>query len=399
VKDSEQWLSDDLRYTLSMILARHTPQLKRYIGKTVLTLYMVSLAAITFAQTPVGYAFDAAEALFRQNPEWLGTDGANSTPLGDDRIFWSFEDTFIATSEAHSRQHSTMIRNCVAIQTGNDPITAKMSFYWGQDADDSPASFFPEDGEIWYWTGGAIRLDEGPLISFLYRIKSTPGLGLGFANAGYALAIITNPDQPPSAWEPVIINAGQSAFDAVPATALVREGNYVVGLALKQEGVHAGALVRYLSSSLAVGNIDNPQWWAGSIRGWVSEHDLGPAGPVFVIDDAGAESSLHWDQRTQTFIHIATYGFGAATIGMRTAPALIGPWSNQVQIYCPPESDGPQPFVYGAIAHPELKGPNPDDLIVTYATNSFEFADMFTEYGSKHLYWPRVIITRIGNPH
>ena len=380
-----------------MIQAEHTPQRKRYVVKAVLVLLLINLPSITFAQKPIGYAFEEAEALFRQNPEWLGTDGANSTSLGNDRIFWSFEDTFIATSEAHTRQQSTMIRNSVAIQTGTDPLTAKMSFYWGQDADGSPTSFFPENGEIWYWTGGAIRLDEGPLISFLHRTKSTPGLGLGFANTGYALAIITNPDQPPSAWEPVIINAGQSAFDAVPATALVREGNYVVGLALKQEGTHAGALVRYLSSLLAVGNIDNPQWWAGPNLGWVGEQDLGPAGPVFVIDDAGAESSLHWDQRTQSFIHIATYGFGAATIGMRTAPALTGPWSNPVEIYRPPELDAPRPFIYSAIAHPELQAPNSADLIVTYATNSFKFGDMFTEYGSKHLYWPRVITVRVGN--
>ena len=380
-----------------MIESGHIPRRKQYVVGIVLALFLANLPSISFAQTPAGKAFEEAEALFRQNPEWLGTDGANSTPLGNNRIFWSFEDTFIATSEAHTRQQSTMIRNSVAIQTGNDPLTARMSFYWGQDADGLPTSFFPEDDEIWYWTGGAIRLDEGPLISFLHKTKSTPGVGLGFANTGYALAIIKNPDLPPSAWKPVIINAKQSAFDAVPATALVREGNYIVGLALKQEGTHAGALVRYLSSSLADGNIDNPQWWTGPNLGWVGEQDLGPAGPVFVIEDAGAESSLHWDQKTQSFIHIATYGFGAATIGMRTAPALTGPWSDPVEIYSPPELDGPRPMIYGAIAHPELQGPITGDLVVTYATNSFEFADMFTEYGSKHLYWPRVITTRVGN--
>ena len=173
----------------------------------------------------------------------------------------------------------------------------------------------------------------------------------------------------------------------------------MIGLALKQEGVHAGALVRYLASSLAVGNINNPQWWAGPDRGWVEERELGPAGPVFVIDDAGSESSVHWDQRTQSFIHVTTYGFGAATVGMRTAPALTGPWSNPLEVYRPPELDGPRPFIYGAIAHPEIQGPDPADLIVTYATNSFEFGDLFTKNGAKHLYWPRVITLKVGNRH
>ena len=379
-----------------MIQAKRKPHRKLCVVMVLFTLLLACLSPLVSAQTKKGKAVQKAEELFRQNPAWLGTDGANSTPLGNNRIFWSFEDTFISTSEVHSRKQSTMIRNSVAIQTGVDPLTADMTFYWGRDADGSPASFFPEDGKTWYWTGGAIRLDEGPLISFLHRVKSTPGVGLGFSSAGYALAVIKNPDQPPSDWEPVIINAKESAFDAVPATAVVRDDEYIVGLALKQEGTHAGALVRFLASSLAVGNIENPQWWAGSNLGWVGEPDLGPAGPVFVINDAGAESSLHWDQRTQSFIHIATYGFGAATIGMRTAPSLTGPWSEPVEIYRPPELAGPQPFVYSAIAHPELEGSDPDDLIVTYATNSFEFSDLFSEHGSEHLYWPRVISIRLN---
>jgi len=288
-----------------------------------------------------------------------------------------------------------MVRNSVAIQTGDDPLTAKMSFYWGRDADGSPASFFPEEGDEWYWTGGSLRLDEGPLITFLHRTRPTPGVGLGFANAGYALALIKNPDQPPTAWKPVIIKARQSEFDAVPATAIVRDGEYVVGLALKQQGVHAAALVRYLASALAEGNIDHPQWWSGPESGWVEEQQLGPSGPALIMDDAGAECSVHWDHRTQSFLHIATYGFGAATIGVRSAPSLTGPWSDPLEVYRPPESDNPRPFVYAAIAHPELRGSDPADLLVTYATNSFEFGDLFTQYGSQHLYWPRVIKLKI----
>lgn len=378
------------------VRTQFTFQSKRFIVAFVLVLFLAQLHSITLAQTPIGHAFEEAEALFRQNPAWLGTDGANSTPLGNGRIFWSFEDTFVSTSESPSRLQAAMVRNSVAIQTGTDPLTARMEFYWGQNEDGSPASFFPNDGDTWYWTGGAILLDEGPLVTFLFKIKDTPGVDLGFANDGYALAIIKNPAQPPSDWAPVIIDAKPNQFNVVPATAVIRDGDYVVGLALQQEGVHAGALVRYLASSLAVGDINHPQWWAGPDPGWVGEQELGPAGPVFVIDDAGAESSLHWDQRTESFIHIATYGFGAATIGMRTARSLTGPWSDPIEVYRPPESDSPRPFVYSAIAHPELESPSPDDLIVTYATNSFEFEDMFTEYGSKHLYWPRVISVNLG---
>ncbi len=142
---------------------------------------------------------------------------------------------------------------------------------------------------------------------------------------------------------------------------------------------------------------DSAEWWAGDGRGWVPEASLGEGGPAFVLDDAGSECSLHRDERSGWFIHIASYGFGASTIGLRTAPALTGPWSPPVVVYRPPESDGEQPLVYAAKAHPELAGPDAADLVVTYATNSLEFGDLFTREGACSLYWPRVVLVKIAN--
>ena len=60
-------------------------------------------------------------------------------------------------------------------------------------------------------------------------------------------------------------------------------------------------------------------------------------------------------------------------------------------IYSPPESAGPRPFVYGAVAHPALAGQAPGELVVTYSVNSFDFRDLFTPEGHENLYWPRAI--------
>jgi hypothetical protein len=345
---------------------------------------------------PAGRAFTEAEVLFHRDPRWLGADAALSIPLGDGRTIWLFGDTFIAKSNAHVRSESAMVRNTVAIQTGEDLRTASIMFHWGQKSDGSPASFFPKRGQHWYWPGHGIRLDEGPLVIFLYAIVATPGQGLGFASAGYAIAVIDDPDASVETWSPRIVDVAPSSFDAIPATAVVQDGEHIVAVAIRQEGTHAGALVRYPSYLLAQGDVDSAEWWAGEERGWTPESSLGEGGPAFVLDDAGAECSLHWDERSGSFIHIASYGFGASTIGLRTAPALTGPWSSQVVVYRPPESDDPQPFVYAAKAHPELVGPDAADLIVTYATNSFEFGDLFTQEGAHSLYWPRVVLVRLG---
>jgi hypothetical protein len=350
----------------------------------------------TLSQTALGRAFPEAEAIFHKDPRWLGADAALSIPLGRDRILWLFGDTFIAKSRAYSRKQSEMVRNTIAIQQGSDLRTASIKFYWGLDRDGTPGSFFPEQGERWFWPGHGIRLDDGPLIIFLYGIVETPGENLGFASARYAVAIIDDPDAPAETWRPLIVEGGSSAFDASPATAVVRDGDWIVAVAIRQEGTHAGALVRWPADELARGDLSGAEWWAGEPRGWVAEAALGPDGPAFVIDDAGSECSLHWDARVEAFVHIASYGFGATTIGLRTAPALTGPWSRQILVYHPPESDGRRPFVYAAKGHPELIGPDAADLVVTYAANSFEFGDLFSPEGQRSLYWPRFVAVPLG---
>jgi hypothetical protein len=362
-----------------------------------LTLAVVaSLSIGCVASRPTGLAFVEAERLFHQDPRWLGGDGALSIRLSDNRILWLFGDTFVATSNAHVRSKSKLVRNTIAIQTGKDPRIASISFRWGREKNGSPASFFPDRGERFYWPGHGIRLDNGPLVIFLYSIVATPGKGLGFTPIGYAIAVIDNPDAPLQAWKLHIMDAKANTFDAVPATAVIQANGYVVALAIRQQGTHAGVLVRYPIASLARGDITHAEWWAGDARGWVPGSMFGKDGPTIVLDDAGSECSIHWDTRTRSFIHIASYGFGATTIGLRTAPALTGPWSSPIFVYRPPESDGPRPFVYAAKAHPELVGPDPADLVVTYATNSFEFTDLLTVEGEQSLYWPRFVAVRIG---
>lgn len=345
---------------------------------------------------PIGKEYTDAEVIFRKDPRWLGADAALSIPLTDNRILWLFGDTFIATSKSNIRSESEMARNTIAIQEGSNPETAAISFYWGQNSEDTPTSFFPENEAQWYWPGHGIRLKNGPLIIFLYSFIATPDEGLGFENSGYAIAVVDDSDSSPNLWKPHITQANTTKFDAVPATAVIQDGEYIIALAIRQKGAHAGAMVRYPISDITKGDLSSSEWWEGTKKGWVKESEVGKDGPLFVIDDAGSECSIHWDKRSNSFIHIASYGFGATTIGMRTASSITGPWSEQKLIYTPPESNGPQPFVYAAKAHPELTGPSTSDLVITYATNSFDFKDLFLPEYSSSLYWPRFVSVKIG---
>jgi hypothetical protein len=54
-------------------------------------------------------------------------------------------------------------------------------------------------------------------------------------------------------------------------------------------------------------------------------------------------------------------------------------------VYRPPEYYRPKVMIYAAKAHPELTGA---DLVLTYATNTFEFAEQLTD---TLIYYPRFL--------
>jgi hypothetical protein len=331
------------------------------------------------------------DALFHLEPRWLGADSAYSVDLGGDRTLWLFGDSFIATSSKTARAESTFARNSVAVMTGRDPSTASMQFAWTPAGDAGvPTAFFPAPSpDTWCWPAGGLRFRSGPLLVFLAVTRETPNQGLGFTEAGFTAVIVDNPDDGPDAWHPRRITAPLPAWDDTVkvGNAVVIDGDFLVSLTSGNHTQHTGWLVRWPSAEARAGDLSHPQWWNGE-AGWVAQSALTHA-PVAVLDDAGPECSLHFDAGKGQWVHVASHGFGASTVAIRTAPAITGPWSTPVDVFTPPESYGAHPFVYAAKAHPELVSRTAGALVVTYATNSFTFSDLFTPDGIAHLYWPR----------
>ena len=75
----------------------------------------------------------------------------------------------------------------------------------------------------------------------------------------------------------------------------------------------------------------------------------------------------------------------------RTAPDPYGPWSDPIILYrCPEEEWHESIFCYAAKAHPEITSA-PDELIVTYVTNSYDFDRIEAD---ARLYRPRFLLIR-----
>lgn len=335
--------------------------------------------------TGSGVRWTEADALFHQDPKWLGGDLAATIDLGADRTLWLFGDSFIATSDANTRREARMVRNSVAVMTGRDPLDAAMQHGWGggTSAAAPPLSFFPEDGARWFWPADGVRLPGGPLLVFLNRLRATPGDGLGFAADGFAAVLVRDPSGPPRAWqlEPAATSAAPHDATAAVGCSTTADGHLV---SLVIDGAsHRGRLARWPLAQVASGALAAPQWWTEA--GWRAQAELSSP-PAIVIEDGATECSLHRDP-SGAWVHVISRGFGATAIALRTAPALEGPWSDAEDVFTPPESLVPDAFVYAGKAHPTLTARD-GALVVTYADNSFTFADLFDPARAATLYWP-----------
>jgi hypothetical protein len=323
-----------------------------------------------------------ADAAFQSDARWLGGDACYSIDLGGGRILWLFGDSFVARGARRDRRDAAMVRNTIAIQHGRDPARASIAFHCGRAADGAPAPFFAGEGELGCWPLHGVRLAEGPLVMFQTLVRNTPGEGLGFALAGWRVVRVADPDDPPARWRATVLAAPELPFPSMVGTAVWRDGAHVVALGTNGEAPHDGLLFRFAAADLLAGRV-SPSWWNGST--WTAA-----GAPTVVLREAGPECSLHFDVRRHRWLHVVSRGFGATTIVRREAPAPTGPWSVPVDVFTPPESRAPRPFVYAAKAHPELDG-GAGCLVLTYAANAWNFAELFTERGQRELYWPRFV--------
>ncbi|MFT3709150.1 MAG: DUF4185 domain-containing protein [Archangium sp.] len=338
----------------------------------------VLLSACACQHASSGASWPEADALFHQDPRWLGADAAFSVKLGDDRVLWLFGDTFVAKTAANKRSESTMVRNSVALQVGLEPTSASMSFAWkGTLA--APSSYFAEDGNRWYWPGHGVAIGNAVVI-FLQRQQSTGSGAFGFEAEGWRVAICDDTRGDPSTWTWRMITPSSPRAGIFVGSAVNVIDQHVVVLAQREPGDHAGFLVRWDTQKLLGDDVDSAEWWTGS--SWSATGE-----PAVVLSNAGPESSLHFDSTRKKWVHVRSEGFGSTTIVVATADHIEGPWSAWSVAFRPPESDQKNLLVYAAKAHPELSAPE-GKLAVTYATNDTDFARLVSD---SSIYFPRFV--------
>jgi hypothetical protein len=331
-------------------------------------------------------AFDwpAADSLFQRDGSWVGADGAYSVDLGDGRVLWLFGDTWIDPTGRGQRRGASMVSNTVGIQQGYDPSRATVRFFWRTMADGVPGAFFPDSGDVRYWPGHGVRLGD-QLLLFLMAVESRSG-GLGFEVADWDAVLVSNPDEDPAVWEMTRLDTPSNRLQVIVGSGgVLRDGGYLYAFGAQEPTAqHDVYLARWREEEVLLGRLDGMEWWGGDQEGWGSKGDEeSRAQPVF--GDGQTEFTVHYDPRSRAFVEVQTAGFGPAAVVRRTAPRPTGPWSTPDTVFIPAQIQFPRIMIYQGKAHPWLEGA---PLVLTYSTNSFEFADHVTQ---PWLYYPRFV--------
>jgi hypothetical protein len=352
-------------------------------GLALVRFFGAALLLVFTALAQSAAPWPEADRLFHSDPRWLGADAAFSVDLGRGRVLWLFGDSFVASKPGQTRRQSRMARNTAAIQTGYDPSTASIKFYWKARS----GSFVPDNGQEWFWPSHGVRIGERLLLFYTIVKPSGTPEPFGFAEYGWTAFLITNPDEKPPRWKIRKLDVPQNPWRMLVGIAVVREGDELF-LWAADEPKHDVYLARVSVVEAARGDLAAMEWWCGERRGWqVQDRIGGRPNPVFL--QGSTEFSVHYDTASRRYLQVQSVGFGGSDIGLRSADRLTGPWTPLRTIYRPPESDGPDPFVYAGKAHPELKGA---DLIVTYAANGKD-SRLATDLT---IYFPRFVKVQLG---
>jgi len=336
------------------------------------------------------------QAFQTADPRWKGADSASSVPLSAIDTLWLFGDTWITDSESPGRDQGDIVRNSLAIQRIEEGGPGAIHFFWQEKQGKPAAAFLPASGPGWLWPLSGIRLEKGLYLFFLRIVESRNDPG--FELKGAVLLAIRNPDDPPGAWAPeqhdIPFFLHRDTGDLFFGVACLLSNNFVYFYGVREDwtqGVKGRGLLVARSPVQAFERMDFSSWRFYSGNGWTGEVEKAQA----LFHGAATEMSVTYLPALNRFLAVYTFCGLAREILARVAPDPEGPWEEPSVLWqCPEVVKNRDYFCYAGKAHPELAR-SPDELVVTYAANSWDPQDHYLDL---QLYWPRFIKITLDRP-
>jgi hypothetical protein len=384
---------------LSNILRKISPSSRTKIGRkpvsglVIVLLFLLSSACQHHLPQFTVETLPGHETLFQRSSGWTGGDGVFSVGLDPNRILWLFGDTFIGEVKDGRHLNFVLVNNTIAVQNGKEPTKAAIDFFHGYTTAGEPAAFvLPSDGAGWFWPYHGVRTQEG-LFLFLIQVDRTEGPpAFDFRTVATWLGMVSNLDDPPERWQLLQRKIPWSNENRLFGSAVLMKGEdcYIYGTMDETSGgVRQKQLI--LARVPAARIMDFSQWRFYANGEWVAEVDRASR----LGENVANEFSVSFQPAINRYLMLYTQDSLSKHMVFRLAPEPHGPWGEPIQFYrCPEAEWDPRIFCYAAKGHPEISL-SPEEIIVTYTTNSTDLALIESD---TRFYRPRFLRLRFQSP-
>jgi hypothetical protein len=351
-----------------------------------IVLYLAGTAATASVATPNCIP----EFPFKDG--WLGADAAYSIPLPDGRSVWIFGDTLYGDARLVEGNTPRMVRNSIGISTCTDEKW-NIEYLMRKDSGGRPQDFFEAHYKgYWYWALDGFLYGSDLWVTLLC-IRDKPSNGspaFAFETCGADLARLSGLTAPPQQWKIEYFPLVADGVRAYPSATAVVEGEYAYLFAMYEEAPRPMLLTR-----IALHGLDSPRKHLEYLaKDGTWKPGLDPARAQHVMVPGASEMSVRYHADVGKWLAVMIGPeFPSDKIVLRTAPRLIGPWSEAQVIFRIPDVQPGAPaydretFCYAAKEHPEFAPPG--KLLLTYVCNSLTPMKVAT---NPTIYFPKAVL-------
>ncbi len=286
-----------------------------------------------------------------------------------------------------------MVRNSIGISTCDATRGWQVEYVIRRKAAGEPRDYFERrnKGE-WYWALDGF-FHQNTLWVTLLRVRDKAvqnSAALAFETCGTDLARVSDLDAPPQRWKVEIFPLVPDGVKAYPSAAAVVNGEYAYIFANYEVAPRPMLLTRIPLNGLSAPK-ENLQYLAKD-GSWKPGFEPSNAQPV--MTPGASEMSVRYHPELGKWVAVMIGPtFPSDEIRFRTAPELVGPWSEGQTIYRIPDMQKGAPhydrdtFCYAAKEHPEFE--TPGNLLFTYVCNAFSVPKLAT---NPTIYFPKTVV-------
>jgi Domain of unknown function (DUF4185) len=321
---------------------------------------------------------------------WEGADAAYSIPLHDGRDVWIFGDTLYGKERVIAGHDPQQVHNSLGISTCDATGKWRLQYVVKHDKAGHAESYFsPSDSQHWYWALDGFKSNGDLWVTLLcirHAAKPSPW-AMDFETCGSDLARVSHLDRDPQDWDVKISPLVADGVKSYPSATTVVSGKYAYLFSLYETGSRPLQATR-----IPLSGLNDPKAhleYLAEDGTWKPGFD--PTKAKAVMKNGITELSIryHPERKQWVAVMFEPAGFSSKVL-LRTAPELIGPWTEGDVIYQVPEMQpGPgydkNTFCYAAKEHPEFEA---GDLLFTYVCNTMDVPSLVT---NQKIYFPQVV--------